>query len=76
MISGPLRGNTKPALHASHSCSKLEISGHFHIRGPQFVGGDGGLPLWAAAVLEDPSIEAIAIVRKESGTVIQRLDRE
>jgi hypothetical protein len=76
MITSPLRGNTKPALYAQHSCSALEIKGHFHISGPQLIGGEGGLPLWAAAVLQDPSIEAIAIVRKESGTVIQRLAAE
>lgn len=76
MISSPLRGNTKPALHASHSCSKIEVRGHFHITGPQFVGGEGGLPIWVAAVLEDPTITGIAIMRENSGVVIQRINHD
>ncbi len=72
-----MRGNARKQIHASHSCSKLKITGHFHIQGPQLVGGEGGAPEWVSAAMEaNPKIEAIAIVTEGGGVVFQRLALE
>lgn len=65
---------SKPTLHGSHSCSKLEIRGHFHITGPQPVGVEGGAPQWAYDLMKDnPRIESIAVAYEGGGVVWSKM---
>lgn len=74
MLTFALRGNTRPQLHASYSCTPLEVKGHFHMSGPQPVSNNGGAPEWVAQVLRDhPDVEAIAVCREHGGVVWQRM---
>ena len=65
-----LKGNHSRTIPASHSTTELEISGHWHVQGPQVVGGAGGAPQWVYDLFkEDPRIKNVAISYEDGGVV-------
>ena len=72
-----LKENTSRRVYTQNSRSELQITGHFWLRGPQFVGGEGGCPMEIADLLDkDPSITAIAVVRDGGGEVYQQMKQD
>lgn len=72
-----LKGNKSRTFHGALSCRPLEISGHFHIRGPQPVSNDGGVPAWAAELFDSkPDLMQIALSTKTGGVVWTRMKTE
>lgn len=62
-------------VHSSMSHSPLEIKGCWHIQGPQDTGTKGGAPEFVERIFEEhPDIEAVAINKKGSGVVYQRME--
>lgn len=65
-----LKGNKEKQVYATYSHTALELRGHFHFRGPQIVGGEGGAPTWVYNLFKThPDITAVAITGENSGVI-------
>ncbi len=74
MTTFTLRNFKGQRVHGAYSNVSLEISGVFHLTGPQPVDDDGGCPVWAAEFLEShPNVNTIAISGDDFGIVYSRM---
>lgn len=69
-----LRNFQGQRVHGAYARGPLEISGVFHLTGPQPVDDKGGCPVWVAELLEaHPNVNTIAISGDDFGIVYSRM---